>query len=521
MATIDVIMPQMGESIAEGTLSRWIKKVGEPVKRDEPIFEISTDKVDAEIPAPAAGVLSEILVQEGETVAVQTVVAKIDTDVTAGTGAKPAPAESPATRSSEPTTAPAAGRAEAPAAGAGSTEPARAAQPAERPKAAPAPQPSSAEKRPATPDAPLAPASAARASGPQAQPSAPAARGTPGGAAYAPAARSAPAAPPAGNGGLETAEERLRRRSTPLVRKMAAEHNLDLSVIPGSGLAGRVTKNDVLNYLESGQTADAVAAPAATQPLRTPAAGAAAPIPAGPSGVEPWEGDRVEPWSRIRKLTAEHMVMSRRVSPHVNTIFAIDYSRVAQLRARKKADYASRGVNLTYLAFIAKAVADALRAHPTLNAAVSGEATILRRDINLGIAVALDWGLIVPVVKHADELSLLGLARAINDLGERARAKKLSPDEVQKGTFTITNPGVFGSVIGTPIINQPQSAILCVGAIEKQPAVITVDGTDTLAIRTKGMLALAFDHRIVDGADADRFMADVKAALENFPESAV
>jgi 2-oxoglutarate dehydrogenase E2 component (dihydrolipoamide succinyltransferase) len=214
------------------------------------------------------------------------------------------------------------------------------------------------------------------------------------------------------------------------------------------------------------------------------------------------------------------MLMSRRVSPHVNTIFEIDYSRVAQVRARKKQEYADRGVNLTFLAFIAKAAADALRRQPAVNAAVSGESTILRRDINLGIAVALDWGLIVPVIHHADELSLLGLARAINDLGERARGKKLSPDEVRKGTFTITNPGVFGSVIGTPIINQPQAAILCVGAIEKQPAVMTVDGTDTIAIRTKGMLSLAFDHRIVDGADADRFMADVKKTLQEFPESA-
>jgi 2-oxoglutarate dehydrogenase E2 component (dihydrolipoamide succinyltransferase) len=307
---------------------------------------------------------------------------------------------------------------------------------------------------------------------------------------------------------------------------MAAEHNLDISAIPGSGLAGRVTKNDILGYLEQGAPAAAaagVAAPAAAR-ATTPAPAATPPpaaVPAGPTGVEPWPGDRVEPWSRIRKLTAEHMVMSRRVSPHVNTIFEIDYTRVAQLRAKKKKEYADRGVNLTYMAFIAKAVADGLRAHPVVNAAVSGESTILRRDINLGIAVALDWGLIVPVIKHADELSLIGLARAINDLGERARLKKLSPDEVQKGTFTITNPGVFGSVIGTPIINQPQAAILCVGSIEKQPAVLTVDGTDTLAIRTKGMLSLAFDHRIVDGADADRFMADVKKQLQEFPEGAV
>jgi 2-oxoglutarate dehydrogenase E2 component (dihydrolipoamide succinyltransferase) len=215
------------------------------------------------------------------------------------------------------------------------------------------------------------------------------------------------------------------------------------------------------------------------------------------------------------------MIMSRRVSAHVNTIFEVDYTRVAQLRAAKKKEYADRGVNLTFLAFIAKAVVDSLRKHPLLNAAVTTESTIYRRDINLGIAVALDWGLIVPVVKHADELSLLGIARSINDLGERARSKKLSPDEVQKGTFTITNPGVFGSMIGTPIINQPQVGNLCVGAIEKQPAVVTVDGSDSIAIRLKGMLALAFDHRVVDGSDADKFMAEVKSTLQAFPESAV
>jgi 2-oxoglutarate dehydrogenase E2 component (dihydrolipoamide succinyltransferase) len=470
MAKIDVIMPQMGESIAEGTLSRWIKKAGEAVKRDEPIFEISTDKVDAEIPAPAAGVLAEILGHEGETVAVQTVVARIETEAGA-VAAVPPPAAAP------PATAPA-------------------------PTAASAPAPSPAPAR-----APAAPAPAAP---------------VPARPAPAPAA-----AAPAGNGATDSAEERLRRRSTPLVRKMAAEHNLDLSAIPGTGLAGRVTKSDILGFLEAAPSATARpgAAPASGAPAAAPAAAAA---PSGPTSapvhapaVEAWPGDRVEPWSRIRKLTAEHMVMSRRVSPHVNTIFEVDYTRVAQLRARRKQEYAARGVNLTYLAFIAKAVADSLRTHPSVNAAVSGESTVFRRDINLGIAVALDWGLIVPVVKHADELSLLGLARAINDLGERARTKKLSPDDVQRGTFTITNPGVFGSVIGTPIINQPQAAILCVGAIEKQPSVVTVDGSDTLAIRTKGMLSLAFDHRIVDGADADRFMADIKRTLQEFPEGAV
>ena len=475
MARVDVIMPQMGESIAEGTLSRWLKQVGDQVKRDEMIFEISTDKVDAEIPAPNAGTLVEILVQEGETVAVQSVVARIETEAGAAAAAPAAPTSEPAPAEAPK---PEAAKAEAPKPGAA------------EPPARPAPEPAS---RPA-----------------------------------APAARAA-----AASSEDESLEDRLRRRSTPLVRKMAAEHNLDLGDIPGSGLAGRVTKNDVLQFLESGAPAAEPSRAAAEPPSReadAPSRPAAQPSsdgpgrrtaePAGPP-VEPWEGDRVEPWSRIRKLTADHMVMSRRVSPHVNTFFEIDYTRVSKLRAARKKEYAERGVNLTYLAFIAKAVADSLRKHPTVNAAVSGESTVLRRDINLGFAVALDWGLIVPVVRHADELSLLGLARGINDLAERARSKRLSPDDVQRGTFTITNPGVFGSVIGTPIINQPQAAILCVGAIEKQPAVVTVDGADMLAIRLKGMLSLAFDHRIVDGADADRFMADVKRMLEDFPDGAV
>jgi 2-oxoglutarate dehydrogenase E2 component (dihydrolipoamide succinyltransferase) len=445
MARIDVIMPQMGESIAEGTLSRWIKKLGDEVKRDEPIFEISTDKVDAEIPAPSAGVLAEILVQEGQTVAVQTIVARIETEKGATvSAAAPAPVSTPA--------------------------PARVAVAA-----------------PVTP-------------------------------APVPSAPTAPTASP-------TADDRLRQKSTPLVRKIAAEHNVDIAAIPGSGHAGRVTKTDILSFIEGGATVTPLA-PAPALPSRpaasAPPAPSAHPVPSAPSGVEPWPGDRVEPWSRIRKLTAEHMVMSRRVSAHVNSVFEIDFTRVSQIRAKKKKEYNERGVNLTFLAFIAKAVADNLRKHPVVNAAVSNDATIYRKDINIGIAVALDWGLIVPVIKHADELSLMGVARAINDLGERARTRKLTPDEVQKGTFTITNPGGFGSFLGTPIINQPQVAILGVGAIEKRPAVVTLpDGTDTLAIRLKGMLTMAYDHRIVDGADADRFLHDVKATLQDYPEAGV
>ncbi|HZI22767.1 MAG TPA: dihydrolipoamide acetyltransferase family protein [Gemmatimonadales bacterium] len=447
MARVDVLMPQMGESIAEGTLSKWLKKLGDEVKRDEPLFEISTDKVDAEIPAPSAGVLAEIKVQEGQTVPVQTLVAVIETEKGAAKIA----------------VAPAAPVAAAP-------------QPA-APKPAPAPAATSTvlpRPSPSSPDLPK-------------------------------------------GDGAETAEERLRRKSTPLVRKIAAEHHVDIATIPGTGFAGRVTKQDILGVIERGVTTP-VSVPAGTAPR--------SPLPvSGPVQhpvVEAWPGDRVEPFSKIRKITADHMIMSRRVSAHVTSFFEVDYSRVAELRKKHKAAYQERGVNLTYLAFIVKACAENLRKHAIVNAAVSGDSIIYRQDVNVGIAVALDWGLIVPVVKRADELSLGGLARAINDLGERARTKKLSPDEIQRGTFTITNPGVFGSYAGAPIINQPQVAILGVGAIEKRPKVVTLpDGTDTIAIRTMGMLSMSYDHRVVDGADADRFLADVKQALENFPEGAV
>jgi pyruvate dehydrogenase E2 component (dihydrolipoamide acetyltransferase) len=475
MARIDVAMPQMGESIAEGTLSKWLKKVGDPVKRDEPMFEISTDKVDAEIPAPAAGVLAEILVQEGQTVAVQTVVARLETDASAAAAPQPSAVSPP------------------PAVAAAPKPPA---QPAAQPSSRPAVQtPAVVAQSAAAPKAPAPPA---------AQPS---------------------SRPTVQSSAVESIEERLRTKSSPLVRKIAAEHNLDITGIPGSGLAGRVTKNDVLTFLESGPQL-AVASPQAGIPSpQLPAASPQHPdgirIVPGPV-VEPWAGDKVEPWSRIRKLTADHMIMSRRVSAHVHSLIEVDYTRIAGLRSRHKAAYAERGVNLTFLAFIASAVARNLRSHPVLNACVMGENTIYRQDVNLGIAVALDWGLIVPVIRHADELNLLGMARAINDLGERARTKKLSPDEVQKGTFTITNPGVFGTLVGLPILNQPQSGILAVGAIGKRPAVVEApDGSDTIGIRTMGMLAMSFDHRIVDGADADRFLADVRKVLEDFPEDAV
>jgi 2-oxoglutarate dehydrogenase E2 component (dihydrolipoamide succinyltransferase) len=474
MARVEVLMPQMGESIAEGTLSKWLKHVGDEVKRDEPLFEISTDKVDAEIPAPSAGVLAEIKVEEGQTVPVQTLVAVIETEKGAAkVGAPAAPPARPAT----PPPAPAA---------------------AATPVPAPAAVPASAASAPQSPSA-AAPASVSTAP--------PTAR------AAAPAAVS-----PQGDG-AEGAAERLRRRSTPLVRKIAAEHQVDISTIPGTGFAGRVTKQDILGFIETG------AARTAARPPVAPGTRLPAPAPAGPvvdPDVEPWPGDRVEPFSKIRKITADHMIMSRRVSAHVTSYFEIDYSRIAELRKQHKAAYAERGVKLTYLAFIAKACAENLRTHPVVNAAVSGDNIIYRRDVNIGIAVALDWGLIVPVVKRADELSLSGLARAINDLGERARSKKLLPDEIQRGTFTITNPGVFGSYAGAPIINQPQVAILGVGTIEKRPKVVTLpDGTDTIAIRTMGMVSMSYDHRIVDGADADRFLADLKRTLETFPEGAI
>jgi 2-oxoglutarate dehydrogenase E2 component (dihydrolipoamide succinyltransferase) len=433
----------MGESIAEGTLSKWLKKVGDQVKRDEPMFEISTDKVDAEIPAPTSGVLAEILVTEGQTVAVQTVVARLETDVNAAVTAPAAAAPVPAGAAVAPPSAPSSAAASAPS-------PAAPAQPA-----------------PAQP------------------------------------------APSHGNG--SSLEDRLRTKSSPLVRRMAAEHGVEISALSGSGIAGRVTKRDLLGFLESGAKAPPprAGAPAA------PAAVGHGPLP------EPWAGDRVEPMSKMRALIAEHMVVSKHTSAHVNSIFEVDFTRIARIRAKHRAEFErTTGEKLTFMPFIIKAVVDGLKAHPVLNAAVRGNEIIYRKPINVGIAVALDWGLIVPVIKNADNLSLTGLTRSLNDLANRARSKRLDPREVQDGTFTITNPGVFGSMIGTPIINQPQVGILCIGALEKRVKVVTGDeGEDTMAIRTCAYLSLSFDHRIVDGSDADKFMALVKKTLENFPET--
>jgi 2-oxoglutarate dehydrogenase E2 component (dihydrolipoamide succinyltransferase) len=408
MAT-PIVMPQMGESIAEGTIVRWIKKVGDQVDRDEPLFEITTDKVDAEIPSPAAGVLSEIKVKEGETVAVNTVVGTIGQ---AG--------EAPAT--------------EVPAAEAPRD------QKREQADGTPAPTPTATR---------------------------PAARPT--------------------NG--------RQQRSSPLVRRIARDNNVDIAKISGSGIGGRVTKHDILEFLGTGDR-------------RGPIPNSQLPTPK----TQP--GDRVEiqPLSPMRKKIAEHMVLSKKTSAHVHSVFHVDFSHVERIRRDKKEDYLKLGARLTYLAFIAKAVIDGLRRHPIINASLDGDNVVLKKDVNLGIAVALDTGLIVPVIANADEKNLLGLSRAIADVADRARAKQLKPEEVHGGTFTITNPGQFGAQFGMPIINQPQVAILGVGSIERRPVVID----DAIAIRTMAYLTLGFDHRLVDGAIADEFMSEVKKQIETF-----
>ena len=444
MARIDVIMPQMGESIAEGTLSRWLKKVGDEVKRDEPIFEISTDKVDAEIPSSNAGTLVEILVNEGQTVAVQTVVARIETEKGAA-----APAPAPA--------------ATAPASDGGSRSA----------PASPAPQPAAASSGGGMPAVPA----------------------------------------PRHSGGGNSLEDRLRTKSSPLVRKIAAEHGIELARLQGSGVAGRVTRKDIAALLESGGPQSAPTAPSPS--MHAPGAPHHGPMP------EPWPGDVVEPMSKMRAIISDHMVASRRTSAHVTSFMEIDFTRVARIRAKQRAAFeAATGQKLTYMPFIIKTVVDGLKAFPVMNSSVAGTNVIYRKQFNIGIAVALDWGLIVPVIRRADELSVTGLTKALNDLAARARAKKLSPTEVQDATFTITNPGVFGSLMGTPIISQPQVAILGVGAIEKRPKVITgADGEDTIAIRTCAYFSISFDHRIIDGAVADQFLAFVKKGIESFAEA--
>jgi len=410
----NVVMPQMGESIAEGTIVRWIKKVGDKVDRDEPLFEISTDKVDAEIPSPGAGVLTEIKVKEGETVAVNSVVAVIGA---AGEKAVAAAAPAPASK------------------------------PSEMPEAA--------------------------AGQPEAGPAV---------AAVASAATSV--------------DELRRQKSSPLVRRIAAEHHIDIRQINGTGISGRVTKNDILGFIQTG-------------PSPAPAAGKGH-LPA----FKPGERVEIVPMTIMRKKIAEHMVMSAHTSPHVYSVYEVDFHRLAQLRDKRKAEYERNGAKLSYTALITKVTVDAIRAFPFTNASIDGDNIVYKKDINLGIAVALDQGLIVPVIRNADEKNLLGLSRAIDDLAARARTKKLNPDEVQGGTFTITNPGIFGAVYGLPLINQPQVAILGVGAIEKRAVVVN----DGIAIHPTCHLSLGYDHRLIDGADAGRFLAWIKERLENFDE---
>ena len=460
MAT-DVLMPQMGESIAEGTITKWLVRVGDPVERDQPLFEISTDKVDAEIPSPASGVLLEIHNQEGETVAVDQVVAVIG-DAGEGVGAAPAEA---------------------------------------------APQPAAAEA--------AAPDPVAAAPEPNAEP----------------VVEEQPAA--LSDTPVDEAE-RLRTHSSPLVRKIAEQEGVDLAEVHGTGIHGRVTKDDIMAYLEAREAgtlppaAEAAApAPAAEEAPASAAVAAAAPAPAavparrevGDYYVAPYtdkDNVEIEPMSKIRQITAAHMAYSKATSAHVTTVFHIDMSRVAKARTRaKNGFFQANNTKLTYMPFIFKAVASALKAHRKVNASLDGTNIVYKKDINIGMAVALDRGLLVPVIRNADDLNLTGLARTANDLADRARSKKLGPDELQGGTFTVTNPGVFGSLFGTPVINQPQVAIMGIGAIEKRPVVDQDrEGNDTIAIKTMSYFSITDDHRLVDGADADHFMNHVKDTLE-------
>jgi pyruvate dehydrogenase E2 component (dihydrolipoamide acetyltransferase) len=441
----DVVMPQMGESIVEGTLTKWLKKPGDKVERDEPLFEISTDKVDTEIPSPGAGTLAEILVEEGKTVGINTVVARIDE---AGGAAKatPAPVAEPA----------------APAA-------------------------------PAAASAPVAPA--------------PVASAPVGPAPVAPTPE--PAAAVESSGPL-----------SPLVRKLAREHNIDVARVKGTGAGGRVTKQDMEAHIAQGSApaAPVAAAPAAVAPPpavalpQTVAPAAAAPAPLPASGVAK---TRIEPMSQMRIRIAEHMVMSKRTSPHVTTVHRVDMTKVAKMRERNKGTVqASYGFGLTYLPFITRATVVALRHFPLLNASLDNNNIVYHNEINIGIAVALENGLIVPVIRAADEKNVLGLQRSIVDLAARARSRQLKPDEVVGGTFSITNFGSFGSLVGTPVINQPQVAILGVGTVDKTPVVVD----DAIAIRSICHLSLSFDHRLIDGALADQFMTKVKEVLQAWSE---
>jgi pyruvate dehydrogenase E2 component (dihydrolipoamide acetyltransferase) len=541
----DVIMPQMGESIFEGTITKWLKKPGDTVQRDEPLFEISTDKVDAEIPSPAAGVLSEIKIAEGNTVQINTVVGVIgEAD---GQPAAAVPAKAPAVETPAKTIDP----------------PSAANSPAPTATSAPAPatdviMPQMGEsifegtitkwlKKPGDTvqqDEPLFEISTDKVDAEIPSPVAGVLSEikVPVGAtvqistvvavisgvgASAGAAPSIPPAPvsiaqPVADAVAETeaAESGERVRSSPLVRKIAKENNLDLRQVSGTGSAGRITKEDILGYLAKGAPTAPAPKPAAPTPATAPAAAkpAAPPPPAAPTVAT--AGDELVPMTRMRSIIAQRMVDSKRTSAHVHTVFKIDMSRIVRIREKEKSKYEQRnGVKLTYMPFISRAVIATLRKMPIVNASMEGDAIRYHKNINLGIAVALDWGLIVPVIRQAEDKSFLGIARAIVDLAERARAKKLKPEEVASGTFTITNPGIFGEQFGTPVINQPESAILGVGGLFKEPTVVTDEsGSDSIAIRNIIRLTLGFDHRIIDGADAGRFMAELKKYLETWSE---
>ena len=484
-----VVMPQMGESVAEGTIVRWLKKVGDPVERDEPLFEISTDKVDAEIPSPTAGVLSEIKVKEGETVPINTVVGVVDETATGAPSAKPA---------SAPQGAGSASASQAPA----SAPSAKSEQPA---APAVAPQDAGAMAR----QAPIAPTSAAAAAavGKPAAPIAPAAPAVAPQDAGGAMARQAPIAP----GRPWSAAEAKELRLSPVVRKIAREHHVDVRNIAGSGGGGRVTKADILAYIDAGAPAPSFALRASEGKPTAPNAPLLGPNPSATAGLGQDMYERT-PMTVMRRKIAEHMVMSKRTSPHVHSAFEIDFTKVDEIRKAKKAEFEKAGGKLTYMSFITKACASALKAVPIVNASVDGTDIIQKKEINIGVAVALDWGLIVPVVKHADALDLLGISKAIADLAARARDKKLKPEEVQGGTFTITNPGVFGALFGMPIISQPQAAIVGVGAVEKRPVVID----DAVTIRLRAYMTIGYDHRVIDGAIADEFMQHVKKMIENW-----
>ncbi|MFQ5688996.1 MAG: dihydrolipoamide acetyltransferase family protein [Gemmatimonadota bacterium] len=503
MSKVDVIMPQMGESIAEGTLTKWLRKPGETVERDEDLFEISTDKVDADIPAPASGVLAEILVQEGETVEVNTVVARIDTEASAVTSPSAPEPEGAETVDRAPEAVPAGAGSEAAATGV-------------------------AEAVPGGIGTEPSPAGAGDA--------------TAGAEAEAVAAAEVPAAASSGSAesvspgertGMASREERLQTRSTPLVRKIAAEHGIDIAQLQGTGIAGRVTRDDILAYLEKGQAvearpeaagpaSEAVAEPAEPGVLRVPIHGATLDIRIPRLPVR--EHDRVEEMNRVRLRTMEHMLMSQRISAHVTSVTEIDFERVVRLRRDMKPRFAEQGVKLTYGPFIMKAVIEGLLEYPILNASVDGTRIVYHGDINLGIAVSVNDGkeLIVPVLKNADKLSLMGLAEGANALAEKARSRTLDFDDIQGGTFTITNVGVFGNLFGTPIINQPQVAILGTGVIEKRPVVVRDEmGNDATGIRHMSYFGLSYDHRVVDGAMAAFFLNKVQEVLETFPEDSV